>query len=128
VRRPVVRDVVQTREVYEGERLAALPDLLVLWTSESLLTGVRSPRVGTIHLDFPERRTGAHRPFGFLAASGPRIRNAPDMKTVHLLDLAPTILSLMDVNVPEHYDGRVISELISNNLRIPLTWYACIRC
>jgi arylsulfatase A-like enzyme len=35
------------------------------------------------------------------------------MKSVHLLDLAPTILSLMDVNVPDHYDGRVISELIS---------------
>lgn len=111
--RPVVRDVVRTGEVYQGEHLAALPDLLVLWTSESLVTGVRSPGVGTIRLDFPERRTGAHRPFGFLAASGPRIRKAPDMKTVHLLDLAPTILSLMDVNVPDDYDGRVLSELIS---------------
>lgn len=111
--RPVVRDVVQTREAYTGEHLAALPDLLVLWTSESLVNGVRSPRVGTIHQEFPERRTGAHRPFGFLAASGPRIRKAPDMKPVHLLDLAPTILSLMGIPVPAHYDGRVISELIS---------------
>ena len=91
----------------------ALPDLLVLWTSESLVTGVRSPRIGTIHLEFPERRTGAHRPFGFLVASGPHIRKAPAMRPVHLLDLAPTILSLMDVNIPDHYDGRVISELIS---------------
>jgi len=68
--RQIVRDVVQTREVYKGEHLAALPDLLVLWTSESLVTGVRSPRVGTIHLESPERRTGAHRPFGFLVAFG----------------------------------------------------------
>jgi len=111
--RPVVRDVVRTREAYDGEHLAVLPDLLVLWTSESLVTGVYSPRVGEIRLDFPERRTGAHRRFGFLAASGPRIRIAPEMKPVHVLDLAPTILALMDVKVPGSYDGRVISELIS---------------
>ncbi len=110
--RPVVREVVRTQEVYAGEYLAALPDLVVLWTNETLITGVRSPRVGTIELDFPERRTGAHRPFGVLAASGPRIRKGVRLQQAHLLDLAPTILHLAGVEVPEHYDGRVLSELV----------------
>ena len=109
---PVVREVVKTKEVYAGEHLASLPDLLVIWTSESLVTGVRSSRVGTIELDFPERRTGAHRPWGFLVACGPRIRKGVRLEQVHLLDLAPTILHLLGVEVTKIYDGRVISELI----------------
>jgi predicted AlkP superfamily phosphohydrolase/phosphomutase len=108
----VVSKVIQTNEVYSGENLAALPDLIVLWTNESPVTGVSSPRVDRINLDFPERRTGAHRPCGFLVASGPRIRKGLHLDQIHLLNLAPTILHLLDVEVPKYYDGYLISELI----------------
>jgi predicted AlkP superfamily phosphohydrolase/phosphomutase len=111
--RPIVREVIATRNAFQGPFLDDLPDLLVLWANESPVAEVHSPRTGTIRLDFPERRTGAHRPFGFLAASGPRIRKSPAMKPVHLLDLAPTILSLMDTRVPGRFEGRVISEMIA---------------
>jgi predicted AlkP superfamily phosphohydrolase/phosphomutase len=111
--RPIVREVIATRKAFQGPFLDELPDLLVLWANESPVAQVHSPRTGTIRLDFPERRTGAHRPFGFLAASGPRIRKSPAMKPVHLLDLAPTILSLMDTRVPGRFEGRVISEMIA---------------
>lgn len=110
--RPVVREVVRTREIYAGEHLDALPDLLVLWSGESPVNGVCSPRIGRIDLDFPERRTGAHRPRGFLVASGPRIAEGPIPETVHLMDLAPTILHLAGVEIPARYDGRVLSEMI----------------
>jgi predicted AlkP superfamily phosphohydrolase/phosphomutase len=63
-------------------------------------------------MDFPERRTGAHRPWGFLAASGPRIGKGLALKPVHLMDLAPTILHLTGVEIPARYDGRILSELI----------------
>jgi predicted AlkP superfamily phosphohydrolase/phosphomutase len=115
--RPVVREVVRTSRTYSGEHLSALPDLLVLWTSESIVTGVRSARVGKIELDFPERRTGAHRPWGFFAASGPRIRQGVTLDQIDLLDLAPTIMHLTGVRPPEHYDGRVVTELLDHKSR-----------
>ncbi|MFO7685972.1 MAG: alkaline phosphatase family protein [Desulfobacterales bacterium] len=110
--RPVVREVIQTQRAYAGTHLAALPDLLVLWTNESQISGVTSPRVGKIRQDFPERRTGAHRPCGFLAAAGPGIRGGVLPESVHLLDLAPTILSLLEVPAPPRYKGRVMASLL----------------
>ena len=112
--RPVVKEVVKTHRIYEGANLEALPDLLVLWANESLVTDVASPRVGTIQQGFPERRTGAHRPWGFLAAAGPRICSDVKLKSIHLLDLAPTILSLLGVAPSAHFNGRAISEMMSN--------------
>jgi predicted AlkP superfamily phosphohydrolase/phosphomutase len=110
----VVSKVIQTNEVYSGENLTALPDLIVLWTNESPVTGVSSALVDRINLDSPERRTGAHRPCGFLVASGPRIRKGVHLDQIHLLNLAPTILHLIDVEMPKYYDGYLISELIDN--------------
>ena len=109
---PLVREVIQTKKVYAGENIEVLPDLLVLWMNETLITGAHSPRIGTINIDFPEQRTGAHRTEGFLIASGHRICKGKVLEKIHLMDLAPTILHLLDVKAPEHYEGRVISELI----------------
>jgi len=111
--RPVVQEVIQTHRIYVGDHLATLPDLLVLWTNESLVSGVSSPRVGEIRQKFPDRRTGSHRPWGFFAAAGPRIRSGVHLESVHLLDLAPTILSLLGVPPSPLYKGRVISELMA---------------
>jgi predicted AlkP superfamily phosphohydrolase/phosphomutase len=110
--RPVVRDVIQTNRVYEGEHLAELPDLIVTWTSDAMVTGVRSDRVGSIALPFPERRTGAHGPSGALIAAGPQIRKGARPARVTLPDFAPTILALLDDRSSHRYGGAVISELI----------------
>jgi predicted AlkP superfamily phosphohydrolase/phosphomutase len=110
--RPVVKDVLRTREICHGQHVDELPDLIVLWSSERAVGGVRSARVGTVHGTFPERRSGAHRPYGFLIASGPRIRRGVTIEDVHTLDLAPTILSLCGQSVPCDLDGKVLSEML----------------
>lgn len=110
--RPVVREVLRTREVYGGKHVDALPDLLVLWANDSPIAGVESPRTGRMDRDFPERRTGAHRPRGFLVASGPRIRGGSTFEPAHLMDLAPTILHLAGVDVPASYEGRILTDWI----------------
>jgi predicted AlkP superfamily phosphohydrolase/phosphomutase len=111
--RPVVREVMQPRKVYVGEHVSALPDLLVIWANESPVTRVRSPRLGVMELEPPDRRTGAHRPFGVLVASGPKIRRGLRLSKSHILNLAPTILHLAGVDTLGHYDGRVMSELLA---------------
>lgn len=66
---------------------------------------------------FPERRTGAHRPWGFFAAAGPQISNEFKLPSIHLLDLAPTILNILGVTPAAHYRGRAVSEIVIENLR-----------
>jgi predicted AlkP superfamily phosphohydrolase/phosphomutase len=110
--RPVVHEVIRPHELYKGDHVGVLPDLLVVWTSESPVTGVRSPRIGTIELGSPERRSGGHRSQGFFVASGHRIRRGVRLEGFHIMDLAPTMLHLLGVDVPVNYDGRVMPLLV----------------
>jgi predicted AlkP superfamily phosphohydrolase/phosphomutase len=107
----VVKEVVQTSQVFSGRHIDALPDLLVIWENKAPVTHVTSSRVGEILKDFPERRTGAHRPWGFFAAAGPHINHDAVLEKIHLLDLAPTILNALGVRPPAHLKGRTLFEM-----------------
>ena len=54
----------------------------------------------------PFQRTGSHVERGFLIASGPRIPAGVLPPRGHAIDLAPTILSLMDAPVPGYMEGK----------------------
>ena len=110
--RPIVREVIRTRDAFTGEHLEALPDLVVIWASEAPVQGVRSAALGEIRIASPEQRTGAHRPEGFLAAAGPRIASTGRCARAHIVDLAPTFLHLAGVSGAADADGRVIESLL----------------
>jgi predicted AlkP superfamily phosphohydrolase/phosphomutase len=108
---PLVRDIVRPQQVFKGRRLAELPDLIIRW-SESPAAGhraVSSPRYGTISWPTPGRnpegRSGEHRSQGMLIAAGPDVRSG-SIEGGHMLDLAPTILTLLGQTVPDEMDGK----------------------
>jgi len=103
----VVKKIFRTREVYAGaDNLDQLPDLCVLWNTNSPISNVRSPNHGTLE---GERklleRSGNHRPEGFFFASGPNIDTNIRNIRGHILDIAPTIFQLMGKSIPEDLDG-----------------------
>jgi arylsulfatase A-like enzyme len=55
--------------------------------------------------------TGTHRLYGMLIAWGPGVRRGHTIEGAEIIDLAPTILHVLDVPVPEDMDGRVLMEL-----------------
>ena len=62
----------------------------------------------------PERRPGGHGSEGFVVMSGPGVAAGRPFDGARLLDLAPTLLHLMDVPVPNDFDGRVLHEVLEN--------------
>ena len=48
---------------------------------------------------------------GIFLAYGPDIRVGKEVKTLKIVDLAPTILHLMGVPIPNDVDGRVLREI-----------------
>ena len=56
--------------------------------------------------------TGDHRMEGVLVAAGPPFRPGATPEQASLLDIAPTILHLLGVPVPDDMDGRVLSEIL----------------
>jgi predicted AlkP superfamily phosphohydrolase/phosphomutase len=58
-----------------------------------------------------------HRPEGILIANGPGIAVHPDpLPNLHIEDVAPSVLHLMDLPVPSDVDGRSLTELLDANL------------
>lgn len=103
--RPLVAEILRTRKAADEPADGHLPDadLVVLWRDTPTDTA-EHPTFGRIG-PVPLRRTGDHRPRGFFAATGPSIP-AGQMPAGHLVDIAPTILGLLDVPVPNHFEGQ----------------------
>jgi len=109
---PLVKHVYERDELYEGPHAALAPDLTVV------LTDWRYRTIG-LH-DFTTNRvispafgpTGDHRLEGILIASGPAFRSGAQPRDAVLLDVAPTVLHLLGIPVPDDVDGRVLTELL----------------
>jgi arylsulfatase A-like enzyme len=55
---------------------------------------------------------GVHSLNGIIAGLGPHFRQNTEVPLVSILDVAPTVLSLLGVPSPEGTDGRVAEELL----------------
>jgi predicted AlkP superfamily phosphohydrolase/phosphomutase len=105
--RPVFADVVPGEAVYPDDPTGRRPEL-VLVPRPGLITR----RELRLSLWLERNRTigGTHRPEGVLVAAGPGIR-AGRVARAGIVDLAPTVLSVAGVPLPDDMDGRVLTEL-----------------
>ena len=101
---PIVADIVRLRRS-GGAALAVASDepdadLVVKWSPHpaDLVDSPEFGRIGPV----PYRRSGGHTPNGFCAIAGTTRSLA---RRGRLVDLAPTLLDLLDVPAPAHLDG-----------------------
>ena len=113
--------VIRTSDVYDGEYLDTLPDLLVEW-SDAVATGsrrvgdgtgalvrLRSPEIGVVEGTNDYSRTGENRPDGLFVAAGGGVVPSHSALRASLLEFAPTFAALFGLEIPG--DGRRIPEL-----------------
>ncbi len=108
--RPLVKRVLRTSDLYSGEHVQDLPDLLVEWDRDDPISRIHSPKTGVIEEVFPGRRTGDHKPEGLLFARGPGIAPRRLDRPIEVTQLAPTIAALLGVRLPKT-DAEPVVEL-----------------
>ena len=120
---PLARRVLRTADLYDGEHLDHLPDLLVEWSEEvavgstSLAGGAgarvraRSPKIGAVEGGNTYTRSGEHRAGGWFVAAGPTVAPGRLGRAVSLMDLAPTFTQMLGVELDD-CDGRPVAELL----------------
>ena len=117
--RPVINRVYRRDEIFHGPFANEGADLVLDWWSENSLFST--------HPSFPEDTDkpaliirehkptetsewgGTHRLHGILIARAPALKMGAEIENAHLIDLAPTILHVLRVSVPEDMDGRVLT-------------------
>jgi predicted AlkP superfamily phosphohydrolase/phosphomutase len=110
----VVASVGRREDIYDGPYADRAPD--VIFVLDSMYVGDRSllagSHIGTM-ASAGRQWLGTHRPDGIVLMAGPPVAAGQRRSPMHIWDLAPTILYLMGVPIPEHMDGRVLVEMLS---------------
>ena len=113
--RAAVEEVFRVRSLFPGERAEDLPDVAVLWSAEAPMDEVSSPQLGVIRHPIRELRSGNHREEGFLLARGPNFKEGRGDYRGHILQIAPTLLHLHGVAIPEQYEMQPFDDILREN-------------
>lgn len=130
---PVFERVCQREDFYSGRRVNMAPDIITVpakgykVAAQFYEEGSRSIREEVF--DDPHRwDQGMHRREGVLIAGGEGIKDGATFRsTPHIWDIAPTLLGLAGVPIPEDMTGKLIMELIEPEYRSRIEFTAGIR-
>jgi len=110
--RPLVSRAIRREEVYHGSRFDEAPDLILLPEDDSDIFYGLSDFGSARIWDETYRYSGMHRDNGMFVAAGPLVRSGAEAPAACIVDLAPTILYLLDREIPADMDGRVLEEML----------------
>jgi predicted AlkP superfamily phosphohydrolase/phosphomutase len=103
----VVDRVFTQEEVYWGEFIGNAPDLFVVMRNFAYLAYPLLTSDNKIVTDYKvESRSGTHRMNGMFVGWGPGFEPGPRLEGARIFDVAPTILDILDVPIPDYMDGR----------------------
>lgn len=103
--KPVVKEVVKTKDKYYGSLLDKLMDLSIIWADEEPIIDITSPTLGRFTGKLEDKRTGAHNDHAFIGFHN--IKAKLNSKNIgHTQDIAPTIFALLNIDIPKEFDGR----------------------
>ncbi len=117
----VIEHVWFREEIYHGPQADVLPDLVVAPADGyQIATNFRR---GILFEKMPRFLTGTHRMEGIVALRGPVFQAREHPIQARIEDLAPSILYLLGIPVPDDMDGQVLAEALRPELldRYPIT-------
>jgi predicted AlkP superfamily phosphohydrolase/phosphomutase len=109
---PAVQSVHRREEVYHGDLVEQADDLIVCAEPGHYL--VAEP--GRANISKPDEDrfawSGTHRREGTVIWAGPGIKRGQGLGPLPIEDIAPTVLHLTGLPVPEYMDGRVMTSAL----------------
>jgi predicted AlkP superfamily phosphohydrolase/phosphomutase len=118
-KQPVVEKIFRRDDIYNGPYSEQAPDLVFFTHKMEYkamgLSDFSSPKI----IEPVYGTTGHHRMNGVLICNKPGVFKQSDgeIEEAHIYDLTPTILYLMDLNIPESMDGKVLFDLFTDEFR-----------
>ena len=120
--KPVIARVHRRDELFDGPFSGEAADIVLDWWSEDSLFSAepsfakdRDKPAVIIREHRPSKDSewgGTHRLNGILIGRGPVLKSATEIESAQLIDLAPTLLYLLGVPVPEDMDGKVLTSAV----------------
>ena len=126
--KPIVEKAFRREDVYSGVALSEAPDIVVKWAEHEGYTYAFKLSSKSKDLKWAEAvdphtkqnlafftgKSGSHRDDGIFLAHGPAVKPGGETNKANITDIAPTILHMQGVPVPQEMDGRVLEEIFTD--------------
>jgi predicted AlkP superfamily phosphohydrolase/phosphomutase len=109
----LVSELITREEAGQGAYVDHGPDLHVVLDGYRATAYPMFSADGRVVTTQRAGNSGDHRRMGMFIAAGPPIASGQTFADAHLVDIAPTLLYLLGVPVPDDMDGRVLWEAIT---------------
>jgi len=106
----MMTEIYRKEELFHGELLDTLPD--IIYVCDGFKTqSLGGYKIGSSKvMDKLAHRTADHRKEAIIILYGPPFKEKQRIEGAELKDLAPTILSLLQLDIPKHMDGRILKD------------------
>jgi predicted AlkP superfamily phosphohydrolase/phosphomutase len=101
----VIERVYRREDIYSGAYTKDAPDIIFTLNPDYYI----SDRIGNDIFRKRRDRGGFHRWDGMFILHGPGIKKGERITGPHIMDVAPTILYLLGLPIPEGFDGKVLT-------------------
>lgn len=118
----VVEKVHRKEDIYTGPFLDKAPDLIIQWqdyayhsrqrfgeTEDSLFQDQQTMPMSKLEMN------GFHRMNGVFIAQGKGIKEDAQITDASIMDLAPTILHILGLPIPEDMDGTILNQIFTDD-------------
>lgn len=127
----MVKQVWKREEIYHGPYLERMPDLVLEFLDDSKYVNFGFDHLGVAEIVRKSTKglSSEHIRKGLFLLSHGYDLNPGGGYTLDIYDVAPTILHLLDIPVPEDMDGRVAIELFQQSSAIakrPVRWQPAV--
>ncbi len=112
----LIKTVFEKEQVYSGKSLEDAPDLYVVPANESDMISSAFETTNKIVTE-SVTTSGDHRQVGIFTMHGPKIKKEIELERKKLVDIAPTILFLMNLKIEKNMDGQIISEAFEDEFK-----------
>ncbi len=112
VGKPLKVTIYDSEKIYKGDKVHLAPDIIFTinnWRCVILEENFEGPLFEG--KSYSNRHTGSHRLEGIFIAHGADIKKGYKIEGAKIYDIAPTILHLFGLPIPDDMDGRVLTEI-----------------
>lgn len=111
----IVTEVLKGEEIYQGNMSKNAPDIVFVPDDMSVLGKGAYQFLSNKNVSASQNQTGHHRMDGIFFAEGPEINKDSKVSDAHIMDLAPTILYLLDLPILDSMDGKVLDDILDED-------------
>jgi predicted AlkP superfamily phosphohydrolase/phosphomutase len=116
--RLLIRQIIVREDTYHGPYAQFGPDLHLIIDDYNMIAFPLFATDSRVITNQIRGDSGCHRREGIFIAQGPAIQKGICLPEASILDLAPTILQLLDEPVPRIMDGQVLVEIFRDPIEI----------